>query len=285
MGKPVPGYDVEIMTADGTRAPDGEVGDIAVRADPRPVGLFGGYHRDPDATAARFRDGWYYTGDRATRDADGYLWFEGRDDDIITSSAYRIGPFEVESALIEHPAVMETGVVGKADPQRTEIVCAFVILADGHAPTPELATESQDHTKNLTAPYKYPLDPLRQRLAKDGQRQDPPHRGARLDARGDSRGRRADVDGGPGGVSAGATPSAARARCRSSRASSLRGWLSVTRGHQLSRLPEAGGELAGSPIDAQRQRSRARTRSGRRSRRRPDGRSPGCCCPSPGRSC
>lgn len=156
MGKPVPGYDVEIMTADGVPAAAGEVGDVAVRAEPRPVGLFRGYHRDPAATAARFRDGWYYTGDRASRDEDGYFWFEGRDDDIITSSAYRIGPFEVESALIEHPAVVETGVVGKPDPQRTEIVCAFVILADDCAPTPQLARDLQDHTKELTAPYKYP---------------------------------------------------------------------------------------------------------------------------------
>jgi acetyl-CoA synthetase len=156
MGKPVPGYDVEVMTPAGEPAPDDEVGDIAVRAEPRPVGLFRGYHRDPDATAGRFRDGWYYTGDRASRDPDGYFWFEGRDDDIITSSAYRIGPFEVESALIEHPAVVETGVVGKPDPERTEVVCAFVILADGHEPTRQLARDLQDHSKQLTAPYKYP---------------------------------------------------------------------------------------------------------------------------------
>ena len=100
--------------------------------DPRPVGLFDGYHRDDDANAASFRGGWYFTGDKAWRDADGYLWFEGRDDDVITSSAYRIGPFEVESALIEHPAVAEAAVVGKDDPQRTQIVTAFVVLAGGY---------------------------------------------------------------------------------------------------------------------------------------------------------
>lgn len=160
MGLPVPGWDVDVLAEDGTRAPDGEVGSIAVRVDEdrRPVGLFAGYHRDPEATADRFRNGWYLTGDKAARDADGYLWFEGRDDDVITSSAYRIGPFEVESALVEHPAVMEAAVVGKDDPERTQIVTAFVILADGHEPSDALATELQDHTKRLTAPYKYPRE-------------------------------------------------------------------------------------------------------------------------------
>ncbi|MGH8929731.1 MAG: acyl-CoA synthetase [Egibacteraceae bacterium] len=158
MGLPVPGYDVEIRDDGGKPAPDGEVGNIAVRAEPRPVGLFGGYHLDADATAMRFRDGWYYTGDRASRDADGYIWFEGRDDDVITSSAYRIGPFEVESALIEHPAVAEAGVVGKPDPDRTEIVCAFVILARGYEPSEELTREIQGHVRQVAAPYKYPRE-------------------------------------------------------------------------------------------------------------------------------
>jgi acetyl-CoA synthetase len=160
MGLPVPGWDVDVLAEDGTRAPDDQVGSIAVRVDEdrRPVGLFAGYHRDPEATADRFRDGWYLTGDKAGRDADGYLWFEGRDDDVITSSAYRIGPFEVESALVEHPAVVEAAVVGKDDPERTQIVTAFVILADGHEPSDALARELQDHTKRLTAPYKYPRE-------------------------------------------------------------------------------------------------------------------------------
>ncbi|MBS1892789.1 MAG: acyl-CoA synthetase, partial [Actinobacteria bacterium] len=105
-----------------------------------------------------FRNGLYYSGDKAWRDGDGYPWFEGRDDDVITSSAYRIGPFEVESALVEHEAVMEAAVVGKDDPDRTQIVCAFVILAAGREGSPELAKELQDFAKNLTAPYKYPRE-------------------------------------------------------------------------------------------------------------------------------
>lgn len=160
MGKPVPGWDVEVLDeASGERAPDDTVGSIAVRVtDPRPIGLFDGYYRDEEANAKAFRDGWYYTGDKAWRDGDGYFWFEGRDDDVITSSAYRIGPFEVESALIEHPAVVEAAVVGKDDPQRTQIVTAFVVLAPSHQASDELATELQEHTRNLTAPYKYPRE-------------------------------------------------------------------------------------------------------------------------------
>ena len=159
MGKPMPGYEVDVLDDDGRPAPDDVVGSIAVRYEPvRPVGLFDGYHRDPEANAERFRDGWYYTGDKAWRDADGYFWFEGRDDDVITSSAYRIGPFEVESALLEHPAVAEAAVVGKDDPKRTQIVTAFCVLAAGHEPGDDLARELQDHTKRLTAPYKYPRE-------------------------------------------------------------------------------------------------------------------------------
>ena len=159
MGKPVPGWNVDVLDEDGHRAPDDAVGAVAVEVtDPWPVGLFTGYEGDPDANDRSFRDGWYYTGDKAWRDSDGYLWFEGRDDDVITSSAYRIGPFEVESALVEHPAVMEAAVVGKDDPQRTQIVTAFVILAAGYAPSDELAGALQEHTKHLTAPYKYPRE-------------------------------------------------------------------------------------------------------------------------------
>jgi acetyl-CoA synthetase len=159
MGKPVPGWNIEVLDESGARAADDVVGAIAVEVtEPRPVGLFDGYHRDDEANARAFRDGWYYTGDKAWRDADGYFWFEGRDDDVITSSAYRIGPFEVESALVEHPAVVEAAVVGKDDPQRTQIVTAFVILAPGHEPGEALASELQEHTRNLTAPYKYPRE-------------------------------------------------------------------------------------------------------------------------------
>jgi acyl-coenzyme A synthetase/AMP-(fatty) acid ligase len=159
MGRPVPGWTVEVLDESGAQAPDDTVGAIAVKVtDPRPVGLFDGYHRDDEANAKAFRDGWYYTGDKAWRDGDGYLWFEGRDDDVITSSAYRIGPFEVESALVEHPAVVEAAVVGKDDPKRTQIVTAFVILAPGYEAGEALASELQEHTRNLTAPYKYPRE-------------------------------------------------------------------------------------------------------------------------------
>jgi acetyl-CoA synthetase len=158
MGKPVPGYDVDVRSDDGGRTADGELGAIAVRTEPHPVGLFSGYFGEPDATAERFRHGWYFTGDRGRRDSDGYIWFEGREDDVITSSAYRIGPFEVESALIEHPDVIEAGVVGRKDPQRTEIVCAFVILVPGCRPTAELTASLQAHARTVTAPYKYPRE-------------------------------------------------------------------------------------------------------------------------------
>jgi len=159
MGHPVPGWTVDVLDDSGTPAANDVVGNIAVQVtDPRPVGLFFGYHRDEQATRGAFRDGWYYTGDKAWRDADGYLWFEGRDDDVITSSAYRIGPFEVESALIEHAAVAEAAVVGKDDPERTQVVTAFVVLAPGREPSDELAQELQRHTRELTAPYKYPRE-------------------------------------------------------------------------------------------------------------------------------
>jgi acetyl-CoA synthetase len=159
MGKPVPGYEIDVLDENGRRAADDVVGSVAVRYEPeRPVGLFDGYYREPEATAERFRDGWYHTGDKAWRDRDGYFWFQGRDDDVITSSAYRIGPFEVESALLEHPAVAEAAVVGKEDPERTQIVTAFCVLAAGHEPGNALARELQDHTKGLTAPYKYPRE-------------------------------------------------------------------------------------------------------------------------------
>jgi acetyl-CoA synthetase len=159
MGRPMPGYVVDVLDENGRPAPDDTVGNVAVAYEPeRPVGLFDEYHREPEATARAFRDGWYYTGDKAWRDGDGYLWFEGRDDDVITSSAYRIGPFEVESALLEHPAVVEAAVVGKDDPERTQIVTAFCVLAAGHEASAELASELQDHAKRLTAPYKYPRE-------------------------------------------------------------------------------------------------------------------------------
>ena len=159
MGLPTPGFDVQIVDDDGTVVDDDVEGNIAVRVEPdRPVGLFKEYWRDPDQNARVFHNGWYYTGDRATRDADGYIWFVGRGDDVILSSAYRIGPFEVESALLEHEAVAEAAVVGKPDPDRGQIVKAYVILAEGHAGSDGLALELQDHVKATTAPYKYPRE-------------------------------------------------------------------------------------------------------------------------------
>ncbi len=157
MGKPTPGFDLQVIDENGNIAADEAEGDIAVRVDPeRPVGLFKGYWKDPDKTAATMRGGWYLTGDRAFRDKDGYFWFVGRADDVILTSGYRIGPFEVESALIEHPAVAESAVVSSPDDTRGEVVKAFVVLAPGYTAGDELAKELQEHVKEVTAPYKYP---------------------------------------------------------------------------------------------------------------------------------
>ncbi len=159
MGKPTPTFDVDIVDDDGNRLGVGEEGHIAVRTDPeRPIGLMKEYWKDEEATASVFRDGWYYTGDRGARDEDGYLWFVGRADDVIISASYRIGPFEVESALVEHVAVAESAVVAKPDPERSSIVKAFVVLTVGHQPSDELVKELQDHVKKVTAPYKYPRE-------------------------------------------------------------------------------------------------------------------------------
>lgn len=159
MGRPVPGLEVEVLDAAGQIAGDGEVGEIAVKLnDPWPLGLFRGYWDDPSANERCFRGDWYLTGDTARRDQDGYLWFVGRDDDIITSAGYRIGPFEVESALIEHPAVAEAAVVGKPDALRGEIVRAYVRLTEGGTASDALAAELQEFVKRHTAPYKYPRE-------------------------------------------------------------------------------------------------------------------------------
>ena len=159
MGRAMPGWDVRVVDDDGNPVEAGEVANVAIRTAPdRPVGLFPGYHEDAEATAESFRGDFYYTGDRAAMDEDGYFWFEGRNDDVITSSAYRIGPFEVESALVEHPAVMEAAVIGRDDPQRTQIVVAVCIPSAGHEPTAQLAREIQDAVKRSTAPYKYPRE-------------------------------------------------------------------------------------------------------------------------------
>jgi acyl-coenzyme A synthetase/AMP-(fatty) acid ligase len=157
MGKPAPGLDLQIIDDDGQILPPDTEGHIALRIEPeRPLGLFKGYWKDPERTAATVKDGWYLTGDRAYRDKDGYFWFVGRADDVILTSGYRIGPFEVESALIEHPAVAESAVVSTPDETRGEVVKAFVVLAPGFSPSEELVKELQNHVKETTAPYKYP---------------------------------------------------------------------------------------------------------------------------------
>jgi acetyl-CoA synthetase/medium-chain acyl-CoA synthetase len=160
MGKPIPGFDVAIIDAlTGTVQPPGQEGDIAIRVKPqRPVGLFQEYWQNPAENANAFRGDWYITGDRGLQDTDGYFWFVGRADDVIISAGYRIGPFEVESALIEHEAVMESAVVASPDEMRGAVVKAFVILAPGHQPSPALVEALQEHVKRVTAPYKYPRE-------------------------------------------------------------------------------------------------------------------------------
>jgi acyl-coenzyme A synthetase/AMP-(fatty) acid ligase len=159
MGLPLPGLDVAVVDAHGNRLAAGETGEIALRVEPeRPPGLFLEYWHAAEATAECVRNGWYLTGDCARTDEDGYFWFVARADDIIKSSAYRIGPFEVESALMEHPAVAEVAVIGKPDPGRGEIVKAFVVLARGHEASGELVADLQAHVKRSTAPYKYPRE-------------------------------------------------------------------------------------------------------------------------------
>lgn len=157
MGKPSPGFYVSVVDDEGLEIPAGREGDIAVRVEPvRPVGLFKEYWKNPEATASCYRKGWYITGDRAYKDEDGYFWFVGRADDVIISAGYRIGPFEVESALVEHPAVTEAAVVASPDEVRGDIVKAFVVLAPGFLPSDALAGDLQEHVKKTTAPYKYP---------------------------------------------------------------------------------------------------------------------------------
>ena len=156
MGKPVPGWHIELHDDDGKSVGVGEEGRIAIRLNPRPVGLFVEYLDNPEANQASFQNGFYYTGDKARMDEDGYFWFVGRDDDVIKSSGYRIGPFEVESALLEHPAVQESAVVGSPDLIRGMIVKAFIVLKPGYQPSESLVRELQAHVRKITAPYKYP---------------------------------------------------------------------------------------------------------------------------------
>jgi acetyl-CoA synthetase len=159
MGKPSPGFTVSVIDEKGQEVPVGQEGDIAVRVAPeRPVGVFHGYLNDEAANQACRRGDWYVTGDRAVKDADGYFWFVGRADDVIKTSGYRVGPFEVESALLEHEAVAESAVIGVPDERIGQRIKAYVVLAPGHKGSPELAMELQEHVKRTTAPYKYPRE-------------------------------------------------------------------------------------------------------------------------------
>lgn len=159
MGLPNPQYDIDLVRPDGTSCEDGEKGEIVIRTgEGKPLGLFKGYYRDEELTANTWHDGMYHTGDMAWRDEDGYYWFEGRIDDVIKSSGYRIGPFEVESALMTHPSVVECAITGVPDDIRGMVVKATIILKDEWKAKAgdELIKELQEHVKRETAPYKYP---------------------------------------------------------------------------------------------------------------------------------
>ena len=159
MGVPNPQYRIDLLKPDGRHAEEGEQGEIVIRTDGgKPVGLFKEYYRDAEKTEESWYDGYYHTGDLAWRDEDGYYWFVGRADDVIKSSGYRIGPFEVESALMTHPAVVECAITGVPDEIRGQVVKATIILAKDYKAKagPELVKELQDHVKRVTAPYKYP---------------------------------------------------------------------------------------------------------------------------------
>ena len=157
-GKPAPIYDIDIVDDDGNRCEDGIVGHIVVKnaVSERPTGLFTEYIGDEEAMKRAWYKGWYDTGDMAWRDSDGYFWFEGRSDDVIKCSGYRIGPFEVESALATHPAVLESAVTAAPDPIRGQVVKATIVLKAGYEGSDALIKELQNHVKKATAPYKYP---------------------------------------------------------------------------------------------------------------------------------
>ena len=157
MGKPAPGYDVDIISATGKKCAPEEVGEIVIDISRgKPVGLFVGYYRDVSLTADAFDSGLYHTGDTAYFDTDGYIWFVGRTDDIIKSSGYRISPFEVESVLQQHPAVLECAVTGVEDSRRGQLVKATIVLTDGYEPGKRLERELQEFVISQTANYKHP---------------------------------------------------------------------------------------------------------------------------------
>ncbi len=157
MGCPTPQYDVDILDPDGNPVPDGETGEIVIKTkDEVPCGLFAGYYKDEEKTREAWHDGYYHTGDTAWRDEDGFYWYVGRVDDVIKSSGYRIGPFEIESVIMELPYVLECGVSAAPDPIRGQVVKASIVLVKGTEPTEELKKEIQNYVKQNTAPYKYP---------------------------------------------------------------------------------------------------------------------------------
>lgn len=159
MGLANPNFDLSLVDEHLGEVPAGQEGEVAIRVRPhRPLGLFKEYWLNPMENSQKFRGDWYLTGDRATRDADGYFWFIGRKDDVIKSSGYRIGPFEVESALLEHPGVLDVAVIGKADALRGQIVKAYVVLRSGFEASEETRTALQQHCKRLVAAYKYPRE-------------------------------------------------------------------------------------------------------------------------------
>ena len=156
-GKPSPAYDVDLVDENGESVPAGTVGEIVIRLGGRkPRGLFHGYADNDALTREAMHDGLYHTGDTAWKDEDGYYWYVGRTDDIIKSSGYRIGPFEIESVLMEHPCTLECAITGVPDPVRGQVVKATIVLAKGYEPTEELKKELQNYVKKQTAPYKYP---------------------------------------------------------------------------------------------------------------------------------
>jgi acetyl-CoA synthetase len=157
MGHPSPMYDIDIMTPDGKSCEVGETGEIVIKTgDKAPCGLFKGYYNNEEATREAWHDGYYHTGDTAWRDEDGYFWYVGRIDDVIKSSGYRIGPFEVESVIMELPYVLECAVTAVPDEIRGQVVKASIVLVNGVQGTPEMIKEIQNYVKKHTAPYKYP---------------------------------------------------------------------------------------------------------------------------------